>query len=374
MLNNEDTRASLDRSQRRTFAHESHRAAPLTAKAAEWDRRWLEGSSGLQVPKGMQHPTPFETMADQLAGRRSVSPSLTPFQYARESLSPVRSWTDGARHAAVSGHSTQGQLAHTAYLFGEPDNVSAVQPGRLSLTLTGVNGDLGLPVVTPSVGKLRSGAVGGAVGQEMLNRSATSMTRPSPAVALINKAELTHSTHGHLSFERKGGPGGLEERRQHTVTWTRKDHPFEPNSNKVWGGKETSHQAPAWPYNDRVRGGQSPEPMPMGLMKDVTPAESSTVKPASTSNQLYGAHVAQSPHDARRGRPITPHNIAQHSTAFFGPVNWRSQKAQNWEKRLTLSPVRQRPARASGDRLDMGQAAGGLGYGRFSASSPDIRR
>ena len=82
-MSREDTRAALDRSQRRTFAHESHRSAPLTTKAAEWDRRWLEGSSGLQVPKGMQHPTQFE---QALANRRSPSPALAAYQYARESL------------------------------------------------------------------------------------------------------------------------------------------------------------------------------------------------------------------------------------------------------------------------------------------------
>lgn len=366
----EDTRAALERTQRRTFAHESHRSAPLTTKAAEWDRRWLEGSSGLQVPKGMQHPTPYENMANQLAQRRSSSSAGTPYQYARESLSPLKSWTDGARHYAMDQPqgSTREQLAHTAYLLGDPENISAVQPGRLRLTLAGVNG---VPVMAPiSPTRLSSGAIGGTVGQEALHRTMTSRTKPSPAKALISKTDLTKSTHGHLGFERQG-QGHLEDRRRQTQTWTRKDHPFEPDSNKVWGGKAVSSEARPWPYNERVRGGPSPDPAPMDLMKKVDPGDSSA-KPASTFNQLYGAHVDQSPHDTRRGRPTTPHNIAQHSTAFFGPVNWRSQKAENWEKRLTLSPVKQRTARASGDRLDLGPAASGLGYGRFSISSPDL--
>ena len=375
MANAEDQRAPLDRSQRRTFAHESHRAAPLTAAAAEWDRRWLEGSSGLQVPKGLQHPTPFETMANHLAGRRSTSPTrLTAYQYAREPLSPMKSWTEGPRHwsAGQPQGSTQEQLTHTAYLFGDPNSVSAVEPGRLRLTLTGVNGDIGLPVMAPVSQPLRSGAFGGTVGQEALNRSVTSKSKPSPSQALIKKSDLTKSTHGHLSFERQGEPGHIEDRRRSTLSWTRKDHPFEPNAEKVWSGASPDAKA-SWPYNDRVRGGRSPVPAPAGLMKQVTPGES-TAKIASTSNQLYGAHVEQSPHDATRGQPTTPHNIAQHSTPFFGPVNWRSQKAENWEKRLTLSPVKQRPARQSGDRLDLGSAASGLGYGRFSVSSPDLLR
>ena len=371
-MSREDTRAALDRSQRRTFAHESHRSAPLTTKAAEWDRRWLEGSSGLQVPKGMQHPTQFE---QALANRRSPSPALAAYQYARESLSPMKSWVEGPGHspAGQPQGSTQEQLAHTAYLFGDPSSVSAVEPGRLRLTLTGVNGDIGIPVVPVSPSKMRSGSFGGTVGEGFLNRSAISEHKTPTAQALIKKTDLTKSTHGHLGFERQGDPGSIEDRRRFTKTWTRKDHQFERDYDKVWAGRASPEPVTPWPYNERVRGGDSPDRQPGGLMKQVSPGDS-TAKLASSSNQIYGAHVDQSPHDARRGRPTSPHSIAQHSTAFFGPVNWRSQKAENWEKRLTLSPIKQREARASGDRLDLGPAASGLGYGRFSISSPDLPR
>ena len=249
-------------------------------------------------------------MAHEMSSRRSLSPTrmgLTPYQYARESMSPVRSWTEGTRPAAISGHSTQHQLAHTAYLFGEPDQVSHGS-GRLSLTLTGA---AGLPVIeSPSPSKLSSGARPGTVGENMLNQSATSYGKPSPSIALIKKGGGSKATHGHLAYER-AGVGPLEDRRRETTTWARKDHPFEPSTSKLWGGEATSHKSPAWPYNDRVRGGHRSSPTPMGLMKDVPqPKEGEGPRPV-TSNQNYGAHGAQSPHDAKRGRPTTPHSIGK---------------------------------------------------------------
>ena len=67
------------------------------------------------------------------------------------------------------------------------------------------------------------------------------------------------------------------------------------------------------------------------------------VRSASTSNQLHGRTLIN--------RHTMPRVASQHLTVlrstayFFGPVNWRSQKAENWEKRLTLSPIKRASAK-----------------------------
>ena len=62
----ERPRTVVDRTQRRTFAHELHRSAPPTTKRAEWQSKWNAQE------RGGQHPTPYEAMADMFSSGSSV--------------------------------------------------------------------------------------------------------------------------------------------------------------------------------------------------------------------------------------------------------------------------------------------------------------
>eukprot|EP01047_Picozoa_sp_COSAG01_P053877 COSAG01_NODE_5823_length_4011_cov_3.745399_2_plen_213_part_00 len=89
----------VDRTQRRTYASELHKAAPQVIKQAEWCSRW---SPSLEAAAPAAHVLPRPR-------------SLSPLRASGLSMSRVRS--------------TQAMLGHTTYLFGE---VNALSSGLLT--------------------------------------------------------------------------------------------------------------------------------------------------------------------------------------------------------------------------------------------------
>ena len=345
----ERSRSVVDRTQRRTFAHELHRPAPLTTKRAEWQSKWNAQE------KGGQHPTPYEAMArsgtlpvpgggvggglepgrsmepaDRRASpspallRRSPSPtresfgSFGGFGGTRESFGGAEANPGASRPT----NSTINQLSDTGYLFGEPGTLTS-SSGRLSLTLTGADGQPVLPS-TP-LSPLRSGALRGSTRQidrdgREIERATPAPTGKTSATPLITRDKLTVATHGHLNLDRKVEEGPWQDRYRRVSDYVR-PHPFEPNRAKVWAPPTES--PPAWPYQERVRGGRSPSPQK--TRTEASPFALADHGRPVTSNQIYGASVEPSPHDAARGDAKEARgSIDQHKTAFFGPMNWRT--------------------------------------------------
>ena len=115
--------------------------------------------------------------------------------------------------------------------------------------------------------------------------------------------------------------GAVRQDRYRRVSDYVRPHPFEPNRAKVWAPPTES--PPAWPYQERVRGGRSPSPQK--TRTEASPFALADHGRPVTSNQIYGARVEPSPHDAARGDAKEARgSIDQHKTAFFGPMNWRT--------------------------------------------------
>ena len=108
----------VERRQRKTFASELFKPAQPMLKHAEWCTRWD------YLDRGTQHPTPLER-APYRPGKRNVGPQ---HRSARLSVSstvdsaPFRTIDFPSAARAMTStpvRSTQSQMAHTGYVFGE---------------------------------------------------------------------------------------------------------------------------------------------------------------------------------------------------------------------------------------------------------------
>jgi hypothetical protein len=267
----------FERKQRKTFASELHNPAQTVLKQAEWCTRWDH------LYRGAQHPTPFEQARSLAAARaftasspyrtgasmgmRVSRPMATgPMQKpARLSVGsqidcsadrtidfPINS---GDLPPAISTpmRSTQNQLAHTGYLFGDISTLSSATspigniPSRFSFERSPARlPKLGSPPAVPPSSPVRSAYAKDQIGcrfSDSLVETAgfNMMSEGRASTPSKSKTTLTLSSHRHMGFER-----GMRSARQigggvpvdQVATWARVNQ-FNARPAKQWPWENT---------------------------------------------------------------------------------------------------------------------------------------